>query len=109
MSDENLAHLTAIAKSIGPWTPHPALTANQATLRVVVFEAHGPPVHSHEVDECYVVLDGELVIEIEGRETVRLGPRQGFTVPRGVSHKTSAPVRTVILMVEPSGVVPTGD
>jgi len=40
---------------------------------------------------------------------VRLGPRQGFTVPRGVAHKTSAPVRTVILMVEPSGVVPTGD
>ena len=55
------------------------------------------------------MLEGELVIEIEGRDTVRLGPRQGFTVPRGGAHRTSAPVRTVILMVEPSGVVPTGD
>jgi mannose-6-phosphate isomerase-like protein (cupin superfamily) len=49
------------------------------------------------------------VIEIEGRDTVRLRPHQGLTVPRGVAHRTSAPVRTVILMVEPGGVVPTGD
>ena len=55
------------------------------------------------------MLEGELVIEVEGRDTVRLQPRQGFTVPRGVAHKTSAPARTVISMVEPSGVVPTGD
>ena len=60
MSEENLAHLGAIAKNIAPWTPHPALTANQATLRVVVFEAHGPPVHTHEVDECYVVRAGTM-------------------------------------------------
>jgi mannose-6-phosphate isomerase-like protein (cupin superfamily) len=56
-----------------------------------------------------LVLEGELVIEIEGRDTVRLRPHQGFTMPRGVAHRTSAPVRTVILMVEPAGVVPTGD
>jgi mannose-6-phosphate isomerase-like protein (cupin superfamily) len=55
------------------------------------------------------VLEGELVIEIEGRDTVRLRPHQGFTMPRGVAHRTSAPVRTVILMVEPAGVVPTGN
>jgi len=33
----------------------------------------------------------------------------GYTVPRGVVHRTRAPVRTAILMVEPAGVVPTGD
>ncbi len=49
------------------------------------------------------------MIEIEGRDTVRLRPHQGLTVPRGVAHRTSAPVRTVILMVEPGGVAPTGD
>jgi mannose-6-phosphate isomerase-like protein (cupin superfamily) len=49
------------------------------------------------------------VIELDGADTVRLGPLQGYTVPKGVSHKTSAPTRTVIVMVEPAGVVPTGD
>jgi mannose-6-phosphate isomerase-like protein (cupin superfamily) len=66
--------------------------------------------HRHrDEDEFFLVLEGELVIEVEGSETVRLGPQQGYTVPRDVSHKTSAPTRTVIVMVEPAGVVPTGD
>jgi len=99
MSDENLAHLTAIAKSIGPWTPHPALTANQATLRVVVFEAHGPPVHSHEVDECYVVLDGELVIEIEGGATLHLAKGDAYVVRAGTRHRPFALPRASILLI----------
>jgi mannose-6-phosphate isomerase-like protein (cupin superfamily) len=54
------------------------------------------------------VLEGELVIELEG-EAAHLGRHQGFTVPKGVMHKTSAPRRTVVVMVEPAGVAPTGD
>jgi hypothetical protein len=34
---------------------------------------------------------------------------QGDTVPRRVEHRTRAPVRTAILMVEAAGVQPTGD
>jgi hypothetical protein len=49
------------------------------------------------------------VIAVEGSATVRLRPHQGYTVPRGIRHKTSAPERTVILMVEPAAVVPMGD
>jgi len=99
MSEENLAHLTAIAKSIAPWTPHPALTANQATLRVVVFEAHGPPVHTHEVDECYVVLEGELVIEIEGGPTLHLAKGDAYVVRAGTRHRPFALPRASILLV----------
>ncbi|HTU86648.1 MAG TPA: hypothetical protein VMF57_13795 [Solirubrobacteraceae bacterium] len=51
---------------------------------------------------------GSLTL-IEDRETVVLAPHQGYTVPRGVEHRTRAPVRTAILMVEASGVQPTGD
>jgi mannose-6-phosphate isomerase-like protein (cupin superfamily) len=40
---------------------------------------------------------------------VSLKPHQGYTVPRGVVHRTRAPVRTAILMVEAEGVAPTGD
>jgi mannose-6-phosphate isomerase-like protein (cupin superfamily) len=104
-----LIDVAAEAAAHEPWFNQTLTSVNDAVVRLGVIEGdfHW---HSHDAeDEFFLVLEGELVIEIEGRDTVRLGPRQGFTVPRGVSHKTSAPVRTVILMVEPSGVVPTGD
>jgi mannose-6-phosphate isomerase-like protein (cupin superfamily) len=49
-----------------------------------------------------------LLIDLEGR-TVELAPGQGFVVPKGVVHRTRAPERTVILMVENAGIIPTGD
>jgi len=63
--------------------------------------------HDHE-DEFFYVVEGRWVVDLEGR-TVELGPKQGFTVPKGVMHRTRAPEPTVILMVEGSGVIPTGD
>ena len=65
--------------------------------------------HKHDdEDEFFYIVDGRFFIDLEGR-TVELGPKQGFTVPKGVMHKTRAPEGAVILMVEGSGVVPTGD
>lgn len=55
------------------------------------------------------MLEGQLLIDLKDRETVVLDPHQGYTVPRGVTHRTRAPQRTAILMVEPAGVVPAGD
>jgi mannose-6-phosphate isomerase-like protein (cupin superfamily) len=53
-------------------------------------------------------MEGQLLIDLESK-TVELNPRQGFVVPRGVVHRTRAPKRTVILMVENVGITPTGD
>lgn len=65
--------------------------------------------HRHEMeDEFFYVIEGRLLIDLEGRE-VELLPRQGFTVPKGVPHRTRAPERTVVLMIEGSTVDPTGD
>jgi len=65
--------------------------------------------HKHDKeDEFFYVVDGRFVIDLEDR-TVELIPKQGFTVPKGVLHRTRAPERTVILMVEASTVTPTGD
>src|SRR5262249_59214243 len=65
--------------------------------------------HKHdEEDEFFYVLEGRFVVDIEDR-TIELAPRQEFTVPRGVMHRTRAPERSVILMIEGAGVVPTGD
>jgi dTDP-4-dehydrorhamnose 3,5-epimerase-like enzyme len=79
--------------------------------------------HKHdEDDEFFYVVEGTLLIDLEDRgpngpvftdgahgRTVELGPRQGFVVPKGVVHRTRALERTVILMVENAGIVPTGN
>jgi len=56
----------------------------------------------------FFCLDGTFLIDLEDR-VVELGPQQGFVVPKGVMHRPRAPKRTVILMVEGAGIVPTGD
>ena len=65
--------------------------------------------HKHDdLDEFFYVVDGQFLIDLEDR-TIELEPRQGFVVPKGVVHRTRAPGKTVILMVEGAGIVPTGD
>jgi hypothetical protein len=65
--------------------------------------------HKHdEEDEFFYVVEGRFLLDLEGR-TVDLGPRQGFVVPKGMLHRPRAPERTVVLMVEGAGIVPTGD
>jgi mannose-6-phosphate isomerase-like protein (cupin superfamily) len=59
-------------------------------------------------DEFFFVLDGEFLVDLSDR-TVTLRPREGFVVPRGLEHRTRAPQRAVILMVENAGIIPTGD
>jgi hypothetical protein len=63
--------------------------------------------HDHD-DEFFFVLEGTFVIDLEDR-TVELRSQQGFVVPKGVVHRTRAPERAVILMVETAAIVPTGD
>jgi len=65
--------------------------------------------HKHDdLDEFFYVVEGKFLIDLEGR-SVELSERQGFVVPKGVVHRTRAPQRAVILMVEGAGIVPTGD
>jgi mannose-6-phosphate isomerase-like protein (cupin superfamily) len=63
--------------------------------------------HDHE-DEFFFLVEGRFIVDLEDR-SVELAPRQGITIPRGVVHRTRAPERSIVLMVEGAGVVPTGD
>jgi mannose-6-phosphate isomerase-like protein (cupin superfamily) len=99
----------AEAAAVEPWFNQTLTQVNDAVVRLGVIEGdfHW---HKHDVeDEFFLVLAGQLLIDVEDGETVTLDPHQGYTVPHGVVHRTRAPVRTTILMVEPAGVVPTGD
>jgi mannose-6-phosphate isomerase-like protein (cupin superfamily) len=99
-ADPNLAHLHTIARGIRtPWVPHPALTVNQATLRVVKFEGHSPDFHTHDIDECYVVLDGEGLIELEGAGSTHLAKGDAYVVRAGTSHRPLALPHASILLI----------
>jgi len=99
----------AEAAAAEPWF-NPTLTAvNESVVRLGVLEGEFHW-HKHDKeDEFFLVLEGELQIDVEGRETIVLRPNQGVTVPRGVMHRPRAPRRSVVVMVEPATVVPTGD
>jgi mannose-6-phosphate isomerase-like protein (cupin superfamily) len=112
--DDKFGHLALIdiaqeAAAHDPWFNQTLTTVNDAVVRLGVVEGEFHWHKHDDEDEFFLVLDGELVIEMEGSDVVRLAPQQAFTMPKGVLHKTSAPRRTVILMVERAGVVPTGD
>lgn len=80
---------------------------NVVRLGIVQGEFHW---HRHDdEDELFFVLEGELIVDVEGGPSLTLGPHQGTTVPRGTVHRTRAPGRTVMLMSSGAGVVPTGD
>jgi mannose-6-phosphate isomerase-like protein (cupin superfamily) len=98
-----------IAACSEQWFNQTLTRVNDAVVRlgIVQGEFHWHQ-HDHE-DEFFLVLDGQLFIDIQGGDTVALGQHQGYTVPRGVVHRTRAPSKTVMLMVEGAAVVPTGD
>ena len=97
-----------VAANTHPWYNQTLCRVNDSVVRlgVVQGEYHW---HKHDdEDEFFYVVEGRFLIDLENR-TVELLPRQGFVVPKGVVHRTRAPERTVILMVEGAGIVPTGD
>ncbi len=90
------------------WYNQTLCQVNGSVVRMGVIEGEYHWHKHDDDDEFFYVVEGELLIDLEGR-TVALQPRQAFVVPKGVLHRTRAPKRTVILMVENKGIIPTGD
>lgn len=102
--------LPALIQSVAhPWYNQTLCRVNDSVVRLGVFEKGDYHWHHHEdEDEFFYVVEGRFIVDLEER-SVELRPRQGFVVPKGVRHRTRAPERTVILMMEGAGIVPTGD
>jgi mannose-6-phosphate isomerase-like protein (cupin superfamily) len=112
--DEKYDHLQLIdvageAAAHEPWFNQTLTRVNDSVVRLGVIEGDFRWHKHDDEDEFFLVLEGRLLIDIENQDTVTLEPRHAITVPRGVVHRTRAPERTVILMLEGAGVVPTGD
>ncbi len=92
-----------------PWFNQTLTTVNNAVVRLGIFEGdfHW---HKHdEQDEMFLVLEGTLFLDVENKGTIALEQHQGYTVPKGVKHRPRSPQKSVVLMIEQVGVVPTGD
>lgn len=91
------------------WYNQTLCQVNDSVVRMAVIqgEYHW---HKHDNDdEFFYVVEGHLSIDVENQPTIELDPRQGVVIPRGVVHKTRAAGRTVILMMENAGIIPTGN
>ena len=90
------------------WSPKSIATLNDYEVKLV--KLAGEFVwHSHDdTDELFLVLSGELTVQLRDCE-VTLGPGELFVVPRGVEHCPRADEETAALLLEPRGVVNTGD
>ena len=104
-----LIDVPAEAAAHQPWFNETLASVNDAVIRLGVVEGdfHW---HKHDdQDEFFLVLDGELLVDIEGADTIKLTQHQACSVPKGVVHRTRATRRTTIVMVEAAGVMPAGD
>jgi len=99
---------TLAGKVKDQWYNQTLCKVNESVVRLGVMqgEYHW---HKHDNDdEFFFCLDGNFIVDLEDR-SVTLAPLHGFTVPKGIVHRTRAPERCVILMIENAGIVPTGD
>ena len=90
------------------WFNQTLCKVNDSVVRVGVVEGEYHWHKHDDLDEFFYVVEGTFLIDLEG-STIELEPRQGYVIPRGVVHRTRAPKRCVILMVEGEEIIPTGD
>jgi mannose-6-phosphate isomerase-like protein (cupin superfamily) len=90
------------------WINYTLSNVNSSVVRLGIFEGEFHWHHHDLEDELFFVLSGKLLLDLKDR-TFELTPNQGFTVPKGVEHRTRAQEKTVVLMVEGDTVKPKGD
>jgi mannose-6-phosphate isomerase-like protein (cupin superfamily) len=99
----------AIADAVThPWWNQTLCRVDDSVVRMGVVRGEYHWHHHEDEDEFFYVVAGRLLIDLEDR-TIELAPGQAVVIPKGARHRPRAPERTVILMVEGAGIVPTGD
>ena len=107
MKTINLAEKLALFSS--HWDPHVVASYNDNEVMVVKFKGEFP-FHKHDTtDDFFLVLEGEMTMDIDGQpsRTVRAG--ELFIVPEGITHRPRAEEEVKVLLIEPKGEPNTGD
>ena len=90
------------------WSPKIVAEMNDYHIKLVKIK--GDFVwHNHEdTDEVFIVIEGKMKIEFE-EKIVELNEGEMYVVPKGVNHKPFAESECKIMIIEPCGVVNTGN
>jgi len=97
-----------LARFSDHWAPRVIAEMNDYQFKLVKIQGEFVWHQHADTDEVFIVLDGRMTIELrDGR--VELGPGEMYVVPKGTEHKPSALDECRLLLVEPRGVVNTGD
>ena len=108
MSSEKINLKEKLSKFSDHWSPKVIAEMNDYQFKLVkikgdfVWHNHG------DTDEFFLVIEGEMKIEFKD-ETVILKEGEIFVIPKGVEHKPYAEEECKIMIVEPRGVINTGD
>ena len=90
------------------WSPKVIAEMNDYQFKLVRIKGEFPWHNHTHTDETFIVLEGSMGIEFRDR-TVQLNEGEMIVVPRGEEHKPFADEECRVLLVEPKGVVNTGD
>lgn len=91
-----------------PWRPHAVASLNGQELKVVKVKGVFPWHRHADCEELFLVWRGRFRVEFRDR-IVELTAGEFAVVPRGVEHRTAADEEAEVLVLEPAGVVNTGD
>jgi mannose-6-phosphate isomerase-like protein (cupin superfamily) len=100
--------LDKLAAFTGHWSPRVVAELNDYQFKLVKLQGEFVWHEHTDTDEAFLVLDGEMEIGFRDR-TVTLRQGELFVVPKGVEHITRAARECSALIIEPRGVVNTGD
>ena len=108
MKLESINFAEKLSKFSEHWSPKIIAEMNDYQFRLVKIQGHFTWHDHKDTDEVFIVLEGEMSIDFrDGRVDIATG--EMFVVPRGLEHKPYAEKECKILLVEPRGVVNTGD
>ena len=91
------------------WDPHVVAHYNENDIMVVKFKGEFP-FHKHDdTDDFFLVLEGEMTMDIENQPSQVVRTGELFVVPKGVVHRPRAEKEVKVLLIEPKGEPNSGD
>jgi mannose-6-phosphate isomerase-like protein (cupin superfamily) len=91
------------------WDPKVVADYNGNDIMVVKFQGEFP-FHKHDdTDDFFLILEGEVTLDVEDGPSVTMGPGELCVIPKGILHRPRANSEAKVLLIEPTGTPNTGD
>ena len=98
-----------LSKFSEQWTPKVIAEMNDYQFKLVKIEGEFVWHEHPDTDEAFIVIEGSMRIDFEDGSSVELNEGEMYVVPRGLRHRPCAETECKVMLVEPKGVVNTGE